>query len=192
LFDEVEKAHNDVFNILLQLLDDGRLTDTKGRVVDFKNTIIILTSNVGSSRIFAAGSDREAAKRAVNEELIKRFRPEFLNRIDDKIVFTPLTRDNMDLILDIQLRRLNKLLAARGLEMTLTPAARTKVCDLGYDPAFGARPLKRVITSHLMNPMSKALLSGGFDAGDTIAVDLEENALTFTRIAGTVEDPATV
>ncbi len=183
LFDEIEKAHGDVFNILLQVLDDGRLTDTKGRVVDFKNTVLIMTSNVGSDRIFAAGADLEAAQRAVNEELLKKFRPEFLNRIDDKIIFQPLTRENMDKILAIQLKRLQKLLDARELTLEINDEARTRVCDLGYDPAFGARPLKRVITQHLMNPMSKALLTGGFSSGDTIQVSLEEgDKLRFQRI----------
>ena len=182
LFDEIEKAHNDVFNIMLQVLDDGRLTDTKGRLVDFRNTVIIMTSNVGSDRIFAAGADREAAVRAVNEELNKRFRPEFLNRIDDKIVFSPLSREDMDKILTIQLKRLEKLLTARGLTLKLSDSAATKVCDLGFDPAFGARPLKRIITTHLMNPMSKAILSGGYENGDIIEVDAEGDKLLFKRI----------
>jgi ATP-dependent Clp protease ATP-binding subunit ClpB len=184
LFDEIEKAHGDVFNILLQVLDDGRLTDSKGRVVDFKNTVIIMTSNVGSDRIFAAGADRAAAERAVNEELTKRFKPEFLNRIDDKIVFTPLGREDMDHILAIQLRRVDKLLAARNLKLTVNPTARHQLAELGYDPAFGARPLKRVITTHLMNPLSKALLTGGFLPGDEIRVDAADNAFQFTRIPG--------
>jgi ATP-dependent Clp protease ATP-binding subunit ClpB len=184
LFDEIEKAHGDVFNILLQVLDDGRLTDSKGRVVDFKNTVIIMTSNVGSDRIFAAGADRAAAERAVNEELIKRFKPEFLNRIDDKIVFTPLGREDMDHILAIQLRRVDKLLAARNLKLTVEPSARHQLAELGYDPAFGARPLKRVITTHLMNPLSKALLTGGFLPGDEIRVESADNAFQFTRIPG--------
>ena len=183
LFDEVEKAHGDVFNIMLQVLDDGRLTDSKGRVVDFKNTVIIMTSNVGSAKIFEAGGDREAARQAVDSELFKKFRPEFLNRIDDKIIFSPLTRENMDHILSIQLRRLESLLEARGLSLTITDEARTRLCDIGYDPAFGARPLKRAITRHLMNPMSKALLGGGYENGDTIAVSATDNAFVFERIA---------
>jgi ATP-dependent Clp protease ATP-binding subunit ClpB len=190
LFDEIEKAHGDVFNIMLQVLDDGRLTDTKGRLVDFKNTVIIMTSNVGSSRIFEAAGDHERAQRAVEEELGKKFRPEFLNRFDDKIVFTPLSRGDMDHILNIQLKRLRRLLEARELHLTLTPAARTAVCDLGYDPAFGARPLKRVITTHLMNPMSKAFLGGGWGAGDTCAVDYDDGKLTFERIPAPEEEAA--
>jgi ATP-dependent Clp protease ATP-binding subunit ClpB len=181
LFDEIEKAHNDVFNIMLQMLDDGRLTDSKGRVVDFRNTVVIMTSNVGSDRIFAAGADRGAAERAVHEELFKRFRPEFLNRIDDKIIFRPLNRGDMDHILNIQLKRIEKLLTARDLTMTVSPEARTLLCDLGYDPAMGARPLKRVITTQLMNPLSKALLGGGFAAGDRVIIDAEGDAFRFTR-----------
>mgnify|MGYP000931655616 CR=1 FL=1 len=184
LFDEVEKAHGDVFNILLQVLDDGRLTDSKGRVVDFKNTVIIMTSNTGSQRIFEAQGDRARAEQAVKEELLKRFRPEFLNRIDDQIIFTPLGREDMDHILSIQLRRVEKLLAARELRLTVTDEARTTLCDLGYDPAFGARPLKRVITTHLMNPLSKALLMGGFQAGDEIVVEHRDGAFHFRRGAG--------
>ena len=181
LFDEVEKAHPDVFNVLLQVLDDGRLTDSKGRLVDFKNTVIIMTSNVGSHEIFEAGDDVEAAERAVHAQLLQAFRPEFLNRIDDTIVFTPLGRDDMDQILDIQLQRLQGLLADRGLTLEVTPAARTALCDLGYDPAFGARPLKRVLTTHVMNPMAKSLLSGGYEAGDTVVVDHADGELSFAR-----------
>jgi len=182
LFDEVEKAHGDVFNIMLQVLDDGRLTDSKGRLVDFKNTVIIMTSNVGSARIFEAGGDAHKAEAAVNQELMKKFRPEFLNRIDDKIIFRPLTREDMDKILSIQLKRLGSLLAGRGLELEVSPEARTKICDLGYDPAFGARPLKRAVTQYLMNPMSKALLAGGFEEGDTMVVGLsEDGAFQFSR-----------
>jgi ATP-dependent Clp protease ATP-binding subunit ClpB len=182
LFDEVEKAHRDVFNIMLQVLDDGRLTDAKGRLVDFKNVVIIMTSNVGSDRIFAAAGDRDKAREAVDEELLKSFRPEFLNRIDDKIVFDPLTRGDMDHILKIQLKRLRRLLADRELELELSDAARTRVCDLGFDPAFGARPLKRAITQYVMNPMSRSILAGGYEAGDTIHVDLEDDHLVFHRV----------
>ncbi|MEZ4316746.1 MAG: ATP-dependent chaperone ClpB [Myxococcota bacterium] len=185
LLDEMEKAHPDVFNILLQVLDDGHLTDSKGRHVDFKNVVVIMTSNVASSKIMAAGGDRDKAIREVNAELNKAFRPEFLNRIDDKIVFDPLTRENMDYILDIQLKRVRRLLDARELKLEVTKEARTKIADLGFDPAFGARPLKRAITQYLMNPMSQAIVGGGYIAGDTIKVDLEgEDAITFERIPG--------
>jgi ATP-dependent Clp protease ATP-binding subunit ClpB len=184
LLDEMEKAHPDVFNILLQVLDDGHLTDSKGRHVDFKNAVIIMTSNVASSKIMEAQGDRERAIREVNAELNKAFRPEFLNRIDDKIVFDPLTRDNMDFILEIQLKRVRRLLDARELRLEVTPEARTKIADLGFDPAFGARPLKRSITQYMMNPMSQAIVGGGYIAGDTIKVDYEDDAITFERIPG--------
>ncbi|MCA9569864.1 MAG: AAA family ATPase, partial [Myxococcales bacterium] len=184
LLDEMEKAHPDVFNVLLQVLDDGRLTDSKGRNVDFKNVVVIMTSNVASSKIMEAKGDRERAIREVNAELNKAFRPEFLNRIDEKIVFDPLTRDDMDFILDIQLKRVRKLLEARELKLEVSPAARTRIADVGFDPAFGARPLKRAITQYLMNPMSQAIVGGGYLAGDTIMVDIEGDSITFERVPG--------
>jgi ATP-dependent Clp protease ATP-binding subunit ClpB len=182
LLDEIEKAHPDVFNILLQLLDDGRLTDSKGRVVDFKNTVVIMTSNIGSLKILEAGADRAKAVAAVEGELLKALKPEFLNRIDNRIVFDGLSRENMDLILDFQLKRVRQMLAARDLELEVTPAARTLVCDIGYDPAFGARPLKRAITTHILNPMSTVIIEGGFDAGDKIRIDAKDDRLLFHRI----------
>ena len=188
LLDEIEKAHPDVFNVLLQVLDDGRLTDSKGRSVDFKNVVVIMTSNVASAKIFEAAGDREKAVKAVNDELGRAFRPEFLNRIDDKIVFDPLTRADLDFILEIQLKRVSALLRQRDLTIEISPSARTALCDLGFDPAFGARPLKRVITSHLMNPMSRAIVGGGYASGDTITVDLEDDAITFERIAAVPEE----
>jgi ATP-dependent Clp protease ATP-binding subunit ClpB len=185
LLDEIEKAHPDVFNALLQVLDDGRLTDGKGRVVDFKNTVIIMTSNVASQKIMEAGGDRKRAVEAVNAELQRSFRPEFLNRIDDKIIFDPLTRADMDHILDIQLKRVRKLLSSRELNLEVEPAARTTLADLGFDPAYGARPLKRAITQYLMNPLSKEIVGGGYHAGDTIKVTLEgEEHLAFERVPG--------
>jgi ATP-dependent Clp protease ATP-binding subunit ClpB len=187
LLDEMEKAHSDIFNILLQLLDDGRLTDSKGRIVDFKNVVVIMTSNVGSHKIMSA-TTREEAVQAVTDELNRTFRPEFLNRIDDKVVFDPLTRENMDHILNIQLKRLQRLLNNRELTLTVTPSARTAICDAGFDPAFGARPLKRAITTHLMNPMSKAIVSGNFQASDTIQVDLIDDELVFKCIPGEREE----
>ena len=190
LFDEIEKAHNDVFNTLLQVLDDGRLTDSKARTVDFKNTVIILTSNVGSHRIMEAKGDRAKATAAALEELQKAFRPEFLNRIDDKIVFDPLTRSDMDQILDFQLKRVRKMLAERELKLEVSQAARKVVADLGFDPAYGARPLKRAITQYLLNPMSNTIVGGGFMPNDMIKVDVEtdkdngEENLTFERVLG--------
>ncbi|NCG21328.1 MAG: ATP-dependent chaperone ClpB [Rhodobacterales bacterium] len=184
LLDEVEKAHPDVFNVLLQVLDDGHLTDSKGRKVDFKNTVVIMTSNVASSKIMEAAGDREKAQAAVDAELLQAFRPEFINRIADKIVFDPLTRGDMDFILTIQLKRVEKLLHARELKLEVTPEARTIVADLGFDPAFGARPLKRAITQYMMNPMAKAVVAGGYQAGDSIKVDIEGDNITFERIPG--------
>ncbi|MEQ1501954.1 MAG: AAA family ATPase [Myxococcota bacterium] len=171
LLDEIEKAHPDVFNVLLQLLDDGRLTDSKGRMVDFKNTVVIMTSNIGSLKILEARGDRDKAVAAVESELLQALKPEFLNRIDNRIVFDALSRADMDRILDIQLVRVRSMLAARDLSLEITRAARTVLCDLGYDPAFGARPLKRAITTYLLNPMSTTIIGGGLDAGDVIRVD---------------------
>jgi ATP-dependent Clp protease ATP-binding subunit ClpB len=185
LFDEIEKAHPDVFNVLLQLLDDGRLTDSKGRLVDFKNTVVIMTSNIGSIKILEAAGDREKAVRAVESELMHTLKPEFLNRIDNRIVFDALSRLDMDRILDIQLKRVRGMLAARELNFEISDAARTTLCDIGYDPAFGARPLKRAVTTHLLNPMSTTIIAGGFEPGDTIRVDFEDNHLTFERVPTT-------
>ena len=191
LLDEIEKAHPDVFNILLQLLDDGRLTDSKGRTVDCKNIVLIMTSNIGSRKIMEAAGDREKATAAVLEELKRTVRPEFLNRIDDVIVFDALTRKDLDFIFDIQMRRVHKLLAARQLKVEVTDAARTALCDAGFDPAFGARPLKRAIQQYLLNPMSKAIVSGGYGPGDTVKVDAEggeDGAITFERIPAPEEE----
>jgi ATP-dependent Clp protease ATP-binding subunit ClpC len=192
LFDEIEKAHPDVFNVLLQLLDDGRLTDSKGRVVDFRNVVVIMTSNIGSPRIMEAAGDREKARRAVNEELNKAFRPELLNRIDDKVIFDPLGYKDMDRILRIQLKRVEKLLAARDLSLEISEAAAKVIVDAGYDPVFGARPLKRAITSMLLNPMSNAVLGGDYSPGDTVKVDVHsedgKSYLQFERVPAPVVD----
>jgi ATP-dependent Clp protease ATP-binding subunit ClpB len=182
LLDEIEKAHPDVFNVLLQVLDDGRLTDSKGRTVDFKNTVMILTSNIGSRRIMEAAGNREKAISGVMEELRRTLKPEFLNRIDDVIVFDALTRENMDHIFSIQLKRVKKLLASRGLDVTVTDEARTALCDAGFDPSFGARPLKRAIQQHLLNPMSKAIVGGDYGQGDTVKVTLEGEDIVFERV----------
>ena len=173
LLDEIEKAHPDVFNILLQLLDDGRITDSKGRTGDCKNTVLIMTSNIGARKIMDAAGDREKAKTAVMEELKRTVKPEFLDRIDDVIVFDALTRDNMNHIFDIQLKRVKRLLADRFLEIEVTENAKQALCDAGFDPAFGARPLKRAIQQYLLNPMSKAIVAGGYGPGDTVRVDVE-------------------
>jgi ATP-dependent Clp protease ATP-binding subunit ClpB len=187
LFDEIEKAHNDVFNLMLQVFDDGRLTDSKGRTVDFRNTVMIMTSNVGSRKIMEAKGNREKMKQDVFSELNRRFRPEFLNRIDDKVIFDALTRENIDLIFDIQMRRVRRLLDDRQLHIEVTPAAKDSLCDAGFDPDFGARPLKRSIQQYLLNPMSKAIVSGSYGTNDTIKVDIEKDdfgieQLTFEHV----------
>ena len=182
LFDEIEKGHPDVFNILLQILDDGRLTDGKGRTVDFTNTVIIMTSNVGSHHIQEYGhTDPERAEELVQQELRTMFRPEFLNRVDEIITFNSLTREDMDHIVTIQMRGLHKLIEARGFHLELTPEARTFLADEGFDPVFGARPLKRAIQKEVQNELAKALLRGDFEPGTTIVVDREPeaNALSF-------------
>ena len=189
LLDEIEKAHGDVFNILLQVLDDGRLTDSKGRTVDFRNTVVIMTSNVGAHKIMEAGGDSEKAKAAVMSALKSHFRPEFINRIDDTVIFDALTRENMDAIFVIQMKRVQRLLDERQLLVEVTPAAQTALCDAGFDPTFGARPLKRAIQQYLLNPMSKAIVSGGYGPKDTIKVELDdEDQLIFTRIPAPEEE----
>ncbi|HXJ21956.1 MAG TPA: AAA family ATPase, partial [Polyangia bacterium] len=181
LFDEIEKAHPDVFNTLLQLLDDGRLTDGQGRTVDFRNTVIIMTSNVGSQ--YLQDWTDLSAKDRVMEELRRSFRPEFLNRIDDIVMFHPLGRNEIDSIVDLQLARIRKLLAERNLNLELTPEARTFLADQGYDPAYGARPLKRAMVRYVQDPLARKVLSGDVQPGDTLVVDRPAGAgeLTFTR-----------
>ncbi|KEJ90346.1 ATP-dependent chaperone ClpB [Sulfitobacter donghicola] len=179
LFDEVEKAHPDVFNVLLQVLDDGVLTDGQGRTVDFKQTLIILTSNLGAQALSTApeGSDMSQAKRDVMDAVRAHFRPEFLNRLDETIIFDRLNRENMDGIVDIQMARLLKRLAARKIELELDEGARKWLADEGYDPVFGARPLKRVIQSALQNPLAEMLLAGDVSDGDTIPVSAGADGL---------------
>ncbi len=172
LFDEIEKAHSDVFNTLLQVLDDGRLTDSQGRRVDFKNTIVIMTSNVGSHWIQELGA--EAATPKVLEELRQQFRPEFLNRIDETVVFHALGKAELMQIVDLQLAGLEALLADRGLSLEVTEAAKSRLVEEGYDPAFGARPLKRVIQRRIQNPLALQLLEGEFGEGQTVRVDADE------------------
>ncbi|HEX6086399.1 MAG TPA: ATP-dependent chaperone ClpB [Thermoanaerobaculia bacterium] len=174
LFDEIEKAHPEVFNVFLQILDDGRLTDSKGRVVDFKNTVIIMTSNVGSEYIhnFSKGQlDEESMRKAVDAELHQRFRPEFLNRIDDVIVFHSLDLGQIKQIIGIQLKRLAKLIEDRGLSLEISDAAREAIAREGYDPAFGARPLKRALQRLIIDPLALRLLEGTFKPGDTVFVN---------------------
>ena len=182
LLDEVEKAHPDVFNILLQVLDDGRITDSQGRVVDCRNTVIVMTSNIGSDRILdLAGDDTdyEQVQRQVLDVLRSHFRPEFLNRVDDLIVFHPLDRSQLRQIVSIQLKRVQRLLDEQKIGIVLSPAAQDYLVDIGYDPVYGARPLKRAIQRYVENPLATKLLEGTFTEGDTIQVDCLDGALTF-------------
>lgn len=180
LFDEIEKAHPDVFNVLLQILDDGRLTDSKGRVVDFKNTVLIMTSNLGSREILSAGTDQKQAREAVVQVLREYFKPEFLNRIDDIVVFSQLDKAEIDKIIEVQLEKLRKNLAERGITLVLDDSAKKLLSDEGYDPTFGARPLKRAIQTMIQNQLAMKLLSGEVRDGQTIRVTAENGALKFT------------
>jgi ATP-dependent Clp protease ATP-binding subunit ClpB len=171
LFDEIEKAHPDVFNVLLQILDDGRLTDSQGRTVDFRNTVIIMTSNIGSSFILEnARGDWALVETQVLTTLRQNFKPEFINRIDDIIIFRPLSTDDIERIVDIQLVRLKKLLEERKIGLEVTTEAKRLLAEEGYDPAFGARPLKRSIQRLIQNPLALAVLEGRFGDGDMIVV----------------------
>jgi ATP-dependent Clp protease ATP-binding subunit ClpB len=192
LFDEIEKAHPDVFNALLQILDDGRLTDGQGRTVSFKNTVIVMTSNVGTGMVekntigfsvHGKDSRTEDTRKRLLDALRQQFRPEFLNRIDDIIVFNALTREHLGLIVDIQLRNVNQLLKDRKIELEVTPAAKERLIAEGYEPQFGARPMKRAIQRLIQDPLSLKLINGEFTEGDTILVDaaLNENELVFTK-----------
>ena len=188
LFDEVEKAHVDVFNLLLQVLDDGRLTDGRGRTADFSNTVVIMTSNIGSKRLletdprlFETAEGIEALHDVLREELRNFLRPEFLNRIDDIVLFRPLSKADLRGIVDIQLRRLDKLMADRELRMQLTDGAKDRLVDLGYEPAFGARPLKRAILKKLQDPLAEEILRGGYAPGSVVKVDLEGDEFVFHK-----------
>ena len=188
LFDEVEKAHADVFNLLLQVLDDGRLTDGRGRLADFSNTVVIMTSNIGSKRIldadaklWASEDGREAIRDVLMEELKGFFRPEFLNRVDDVVVFKALSKDDLRGVVDIQLKRLDRLLSDKEIKVVLTDAAKLRLVDLGYEPSLGARPLKRAVLRELQNPLAEAILAGGYTAGQVIKVDMDGETFTFTK-----------
>jgi ATP-dependent Clp protease ATP-binding subunit ClpB len=190
LFDEIEKAHHDVFNVLLQVLDDGRLTDGQGRTVDFKNTIVIMTSNVGSQRILQykgthIGEVYDRMKSAVLDELRKQFRPEFLNRIDEIVVFHALTESDLTKIVEIQLGNLRKRLAERKITLALTEAAKQHIVRTGYDPAYGARPLKRAIQKEVETPLARMLLKGEVPDGGSVTVDFDKakDALSFVAKA---------
>jgi len=179
LFDEIEKAHPDVFNVLLQVLDDGRITDSQGRTVDFKNTIIILTSNIGSQFLLEGiGDDGEINPQAVDlvmDQLKGSFRPEFLNRLDEIIMFKPLTKDNIASIIDLQIKAINKLMAEKELSVELTPAAKASVADGAYDPAYGARPLKRYLQKNVTTLVARLILEGNLKEDDVILIDVDAN-----------------
>jgi ATP-dependent Clp protease ATP-binding subunit ClpB len=173
LLDEIEKAHTDVFNVLLQLLDDGRLTDGKGRTVDFRNVIVIMTSNLGSSVFEDSSMDQEKQRDAILQDVRATFRPEFVNRVDETVVFHPLTRDHIRQIVDIQVALLGERLAERNLTLKMTDEARDLLASRGYDPAFGARPLKRLIQRELQDPLAMKLLMGEIRDGSTVTADAE-------------------
>jgi ATP-dependent Clp protease ATP-binding subunit ClpB len=192
LLDEIEKAHPEVLNVLLQLLDDGRLTDGQGRTVDFRNVLVIMTSNLGSQDILELGGegspeetvrDRAEMERRVDRALRAHFRPEFLNRVDEIVVFHALTRVQLREIVDLQAESLKKMLAQRDLALTLTVAARDALADEGYDPQFGARPLKRTLQRRVQNPLAMRLLQGEFPPGGGVVVDFRDGAFTFAAQA---------
>jgi len=191
LFDEIEKAHPDVFNILLQILDDGRLTDSQGRTVDFRNTVIIMTSNVGSQVILERGTaDWAEVEGQVTAALRHHFRPEFLNRVDDIIVFRPLTPAHIEQIVELQLERLRQLLAEKKISLELTPEAKRVLTTEGYDPTFGARPLKRAIQRLIQNPLAMAVLEGRFSEGDHVmATEGPDGEIVFTKVGARQEEP---
>ena len=188
LFDEIEKAHPDVFNILLQLLDDGRLTDSQGRTVDFKNTVIIMTSNIGSTTLIEAaeaGPDAfEGAAERVRLQLREHFRPEFLNRVDEIIVFRPLDEPQLREIVGLLVRGVERRLAETGITLAVSDAALTHLAREGYDPVYGARPLRRAIQRHLENPLARRILAGEFAGVDRVAIDVSpDGELTFNGMA---------
>jgi ATP-dependent Clp protease ATP-binding subunit ClpB len=186
LLDEVEKAHPDVFDVLLQVLDDGRLTDGQGRTVDFRNTILVLTSNLGSQAIADAEMDERQRRDSVLALVQRHFKPEFLNRLDDIVVFHSLGTEQLTSIVDIQIDRLAKRLAARRLTLDVTPGAREWLALNGFDPVYGARPLRRLVQSAIGDQLAKQLLAGEIRDGDTVRVDISEfeasDALTVTRV----------
>ncbi|MFM6059698.1 MAG: AAA family ATPase, partial [Microcystis aeruginosa] len=183
LLDEVEKAHRDVFNILLQVLDDGRITDSQGRVVDFRNTIIVMTSNIGSDHILnvSEDADYEEMRKRVLTALRSHFRPEFLNRIDDLIIFHTLKKEELRYIVRLQLQRLERLLGEQKINLELTTAAENHIVTVGYDPTYGARPLKRAIQRELENPLATKILEQAFMEGDTVVIDCLDEVLSFSK-----------
>jgi ATP-dependent Clp protease ATP-binding subunit ClpB len=189
LLDEVEKAHSDVFNVLLQVLDDGRMTDGQGRTVDFKNTVIVMTSNLGSHKIQSMDSDDPGVvKLAVMAEVRSHFRPEFINRIDEIVVFHALDEKNIGAIAKIQLKHLEERLAKMEMTLDINDEALQKIAEAGYDPVYGARPLKRAIQAQIENPLSKLILSGKFGPKDTIPVRVDHGNLVFENVGGVALD----
>jgi ATP-dependent Clp protease ATP-binding subunit ClpB len=182
LFDEVEKAHPDVFNVLLQALDDGRMTDGQGRTVDFKNTVMVMTSNLGSheiARLAQAGTPDDAIAIAVMEEVKQYFRPEFINRIDEVVVFHGLSAEHIKGIAKIQLQRLAARLVEQDMSLNVTDAALSAIADEGFDPAYGARPLKRAISQHIENPLARAILAGQYAPKAVVTVDYRDGQFVF-------------
>ena len=191
LFDEIEKAHPDVFNVLLQILEDGRLTDGKGRTVDFRNTVLVMTSNVGSTAIFELAGDRsEAARKEAMEALRAAFRPEFINRIDEIVIFNPLGKEQLEKIVGMLLKSVEKLLEERKITLELTPAAKELLLREGYDPAYGARPLRRTI-QRIQDPLALQILEGKILPGEHIQVDREGQANTMRFERAQAKRPAT-
>ncbi|HLG74521.1 MAG TPA: AAA family ATPase, partial [Chloroflexota bacterium] len=185
LLDEIEKAHGDVFNVLLQILDDGRLTDGQGRTVDFKNAVLIMTSNVGSTYIQELGGTNEDQMRErVMEALQQQFRPEFLNRIDEIVIFHSLGRDQIEAIIDIQLALVVRRLQERKMTLNLSAKAKALLAEEGYDPVYGARPLKRAIQKRILDPLAMKVLEGAFTEGDTVVVDVADGNFTFDKGQG--------
>jgi ATP-dependent Clp protease ATP-binding subunit ClpC len=182
LFDEIEKAHPDVFNILLQVLEDGRLTDSRGRIAHFRDAVIIMTSNVGSELILEHTGSNDSLRGEIESRLHDYFRPEFLNRVDEVLIFDRLGKDELAAILEIQLRQLSALLALQGIELSVSESAKSRLIDLGYDPVFGARPLKRVIVRELQDPIAEAILRGQFGDGDRIAIDAKGDSFRFSKV----------
>jgi ATP-dependent Clp protease ATP-binding subunit ClpB len=180
LFDEIEKAHQDVFNILLQILDDGRLTDGQGRTVNFTNTVLIMTSNIGSQYLTEVAGNEEQMTERVLAAMKEHFRPEFINRVDDLVIFHPLGKEQIASIVDIQLRRLDKLLATRDIALTLTDRAKDLLAKRGWDPVYGARPLKRAIQKYVVDPLSTAILEGRIKEGQNVTADAKGDSIVFS------------
>ncbi|MDX6642668.1 MAG: ATP-dependent Clp protease ATP-binding subunit ClpB, partial [Solirubrobacteraceae bacterium] len=189
LLDEIEKAHPDVFNTLLQLMDDGRLTDGQGRTVSFTNTVLIMTSNVGSAEIVSESVDERMRER-IEEILATTFKPEFLNRIDDVVIFHRLSKEDIARIVELQVDQLVARIRERGIEIDLTDEARMLLANLGYDPNYGARPLKRVIQRQLIDKLALRILEGEFSAGDMVRVDAEGGELVFEKAKAPSAEPA--